>query len=86
MHSLGPSNIYKILIYKKYEKNALKIDKNFDLYPRAFSKAEIIEITKYLKKKDSRPFQLNKHPTTINFHLEKLLDAYIIDKLKSVKK
>ena len=79
LHSPGTGDIYKKEIYQK---SVRKIEKNPTIYPRAFSKAEIFEITKYWKKKDAKPFQLKKHPTTLDFHLEKLLDADVIEKVK----
>ena len=49
---------------------------------RTHSKKELIELTKYWKGPNVHLFYLNKHPTTLDFHLQKLLDADIIEKVK----
>ena len=73
---IGPGDIYK-------NKKAMeKAKKDPSSYLRTYSKKELIELTKYWKGPYAKLFYLHKHPTTLDFHLQKLLDVDIIDKVK----
>lgn len=75
--SIGPGSIYKNKEYcKKLE------DIGSSTYPPAYSKKELIELTRYWKGPYAKLFHLNKHPTTVDFHLQKLLDADLIEKIR----
>jgi DNA-binding transcriptional ArsR family regulator len=76
----GPAYIFKPNKYKKYNAKL-----NRKKYPRAFSKKELIELTKYWKEPYATMFHLNRHPTTLDFHLQKLLDADLIEIVKCGK-
>jgi len=72
----GPGHIFKD---KKTQKKAYSKRSTF---LKIYSKKEIIELTKHWKGNYDKDFYLNKHRTTIGFHLKKLLDADIIEKVK----
>jgi len=72
----GPGHIYKD---KKTQKEAYKKTSTFLL---TYSKKEIIELTKHWKGSYDKDFFVNKHYTTVSFHLQKLLDADIIEDVK----
>jgi predicted transcriptional regulator len=72
----GPGDIY---INKDVKKEAFK---NPDSHTKTYSKKELIELTKHWKGPNSHLFRLNRHPTTIESHLEKLLDIGIIEKYR----
>jgi len=55
--------------------------RNQSTYPIAFSRKELIELAKYWKGPYAKLFHLNKHPTTLDFHLEKLLGAGLIERV-----
>lgn len=76
----GPAHLYKPKKNKRYNN---KIDRKN--YPTAFSKKELIELTKYWKEPYAKMFNLHKHPTTLDFHLQKLLDADLIEIIKTGK-
>jgi DNA-binding transcriptional ArsR family regulator len=71
----GPGHIYKD---KETNKKALLKHSTFD---KTYSKREMIELTKYWKDKHDN-FSLNKHRTTIGFHIQKLLDIGLIEQVK----
>jgi len=76
----GPGEIYKDK--ETYEKS-LKKHKTYD---KTYSKIELVELTKYWRKSDH--YHIKRSITTITFHLKKLLDADIIEKVwvgRSVK-
>jgi DNA-binding transcriptional ArsR family regulator len=70
---------------KRYLEEGRKATKDPTNYPRAFSKTELIELARYWRGDKAKLFHLNKHPTTLDFHLEKLLAADLIEKVR-VKK
>lgn len=72
----GPSNIYQ---NNNIQKKALK---NPDMYLKMYSKNELTELTRYWNGPYGKLFHLHKHRTTIDFHLNKLLDADLIEKVK----
>ena len=72
----GPGDIY---INKDVKEEALQ---NPDAYIKMYSKKELIELTKHWRGRNTHLFSLNRHPTTVDAHLEKLLDIGIIEKNK----
>jgi len=73
--SPGPGQIFKD---KEIQKEAYCKHATFE---KNYSKKEIIELTKYWKGAYD-DFRLIKHRTTIGFHLQKLLDVDLIEKIK----
>ena len=71
-------------VYKNNEtkRNKPKIQFDSPSYPKAHSKAELIELTRYWKGPESKLFYLNLYETTVGFHLNKLLKADIIEKVR----
>jgi len=67
---------------KKTLKKREKIPYDSPLYPVSHSKAELIDLTRYWKGPYAKLFHLHKHETTIGFHLNKLIEADIIEKVK----
>ena len=47
-----------------------------------FSKNEILDVTKYWIVPCTKLFSLHKHPTTLDYHLKKLVEADLIEKIK----
>jgi DNA-binding transcriptional ArsR family regulator len=74
--SPGPGDIYM----NEETKQIASEEPTFFL--KTHSKKELVELTKYWKGPYGGLFNLNKHRTTIDFHLKKLLDADLIDKIK----
>ena len=72
----GPGHIYR------NKHTQVKHIKNPDIFLKTYSKKELVELTKYWNGPYGRLFHLRKHRTTINFHLEKLLDVDLIEKVK----
>jgi DNA-binding transcriptional ArsR family regulator len=72
----GPGDIYQ---NKKYQDKALA---NPNTYLKTYSKKELVELTKFWNGPYGSFFHLRKSRTTINFHLKKILDADLIDKIK----
>ena len=70
----GPGEIFKD---KETYKKSLNKHKTWEY---TYSKKELVELTKYWRKSDH--FYLHKHRTTIEFHLQKLLDADLIEEVK----
>ena len=75
----GPGEIFKD---KKTLKKAMK-KPNTDFF--IYSKKELMGLTKYWKEPFNNLFSLHKHPTTLDFHLKKLIDADIIEVIKEGK-
>lgn len=50
--------------------------------PQFYSKKELINMTNYWKGPHAKLFHLHKHPTTLDFHLNKLLKVGLIEKTK----
>jgi DNA-binding transcriptional ArsR family regulator len=71
----GPSYVFKDKETKK------KAYFNGSAFQKTYSKKELVELTKYWKGKYDNDFYIKKHRTTINFHLNKLLEADIIEKI-----
>jgi len=69
----GPGKIYKD---KETYKKSLK---NPEVWNYTYSKKELIGLTKYWRKSDC--FHIKKHYTTVGFHLQKLLDVDLIEKV-----
>jgi DNA-binding transcriptional ArsR family regulator len=67
---------------ERYREESYKAINNPSTYPRPFSKTELIGLAKYWRGDKAKLFHLNKHPTTLDFHLEKLLAADLIEKVK----
>jgi len=74
--SPGPGNIYQ---NKDTQKKALK---NPATFLKTYSKRELVELTRYWNGPYGGLFHLRKHRTTTDFHLEKLLDVDLIEKVK----
>jgi len=72
----GPGQIFKD---NKTKKEAFK---NSSTFLKLYSKKEIIELTEHWKGSYDKDFFVNKHHTTVIFHLQKLLDAGLIKKVK----
>ena len=72
----GPGHIYR------NKRIQIKDMKNSDIFLKTYSKKELVELTRYWNGPYGGLFHLRKHRTTINFHLEKLLDADLIEKVK----
>ena len=72
----GPGNIYKNKITKK------KAFSDPATFLKTYSKRELIELTKNWWGPNTELFHLRKHRTTIDFHLKKLLDIDLIEKVK----
>jgi len=72
----GPSNIYQ---NKKTLEKALTVPVT---YLKTYSKKELVELTKYWNGPYGGLFHLRKSRTTIDFHLEKLLDIDLIERIK----
>lgn len=71
----GPGHIYKD---KETKKKALLKPSTFE---KTYSKKEIIELTKFWEDKHDN-HSLNKHRSTIAFHIQKLLDMDLIEQKK----
>lgn len=80
MLCVGPGSIYK----NSHKDTLGPYSKNPDpsIYSRIYSKKEIVELTKYWRKSAFKLFHLHKHQTTINFHLNKLIEADLIEEIK----
>ena len=76
----GPGKIFK---NKKTQDKALS---NPSSYHKTYSKSELINLTRYWDGPYSKFFHLKKHPTTLNFHLKKMLEIDLIEKIKVGKK
>lgn len=71
----GPAYIFKD------KETYKKLIETYEAWERTYSKNELIEFTKYWGgEKDI--FHIHKHRTTVSFHLQKLLEADIIEKVK----
>ena len=70
----GPGDIYK---YNPEEE--LRKSKS---YLKTYSKRELVNLTRYWEKPLDKLFLLKKHRSTIDFPLEKLLDAGIVEKVQ----
>jgi len=70
----GPADLYG-----KYTKEE---QKNPELRTLVHSKKDLTDLTKYWNKKYADKFRLDKKRVTIDFHLKKLLDADIVEKIK----
>ena len=73
----GPDEIYRD--YTKYD----PIDPN--ILKMIHSKNELAGLIRYWKKPYDDLFRLKKHRTTIDFHLDKLIDAGIVEKIQTGK-
>lgn len=71
----GPGHIFKD---KNTQNNALSKP---ETYLKTYSKKELIELTKYWNGPYVNFFRLHKHRTTIDFHLKKMLDIELIEKI-----
>jgi len=71
----GPGDRYK----NKKTKQKAKEKPN---PPCIYSKKELVDLTKYWHGPKGKLFHLPIHETTIDFHLQKLLDAEIIEKVR----
>lgn len=76
----GPGHIFIDL--KTQEKELTKPSR----YMKTYSKQELIDLTRYWDGPYGEFFHLQKHPTTINFHLNKLLEVDLIEKIKIGRK
>ena len=72
----GPSHIYKD------EQTQKKAFSEHDTFLKTYSKKELLELTRFWNGPYGKFFHLHKHRTTIDFHLKKLLDVGLIDKVK----
>ena len=72
----GPGDIF---IDKETRREAYKKP---ETYFKTYSKKELIELTKHWHGPNVSQFRLDKHYTTIDFHLRKMLDADLIEKVK----
>jgi len=79
LHILGPGDIYKDTETMK------KAFKKPNTYLRTYSIKELIDLTKYWMDEEASFLRLNKHETTIRFHINKLLKADIIEKVRVEK-
>ena len=73
----GPGNIYKD------RETYLKSLKKYKTWEYTYSKKELAELTKHWRKSDH--FHLDKHRTTILFHLKKLIEANLVEEVKNGK-
>jgi len=71
----GPGHIFKD---KETKKKAYLKHKT---YEKNYSIREMAELTKYWKDKNNN-FRLNKHHTTVGFHIQKLLDVGLIEQVR----
>jgi len=76
----GPGNIY--VDEKTQEKKLTNISSHMKIY----SKEELIDLTKYWDRPYKEFFLLKKHPSTVNFHLNKLLEVGLIEKIRIGRK
>ncbi|MCK4365914.1 MAG: winged helix-turn-helix transcriptional regulator [Thermoplasmatales archaeon] len=74
----GPGDIYQS---RDIEMKAFS-DLATHLYSKIYSKRELVELTRYWKGQYGNLFHLRKHRTTIGFHLDKLLEIGLIEKVK----
>ena len=75
---VGPGEIYKT---KETQEEAMSISTNL---LKTYSKRELAELTKYWKGSENKidQFRLEKHRTTVDFHLDKLQKIDLIEKVK----
>jgi len=73
----GPFHIYN------GEDHFQKSLKKFEAFEKSYSIKDIIELTKNWKKSDQ--FHIQKHRTTVEFHLQKLIEIDLIEKTKEGK-
>jgi DNA-binding transcriptional ArsR family regulator len=76
----GPGEIF--VDKKTQEKEMLKPSAHMKTY----SKEELINLTRYWTGPYGKFFHLHKHPSTVNFHLKKLLDIGLVEKVKIGRK
>ena len=74
----GPGHIYQS---RETEKKALT-DIATHIDSKIYSKRELVELTKHWDGPYAHLFHLRKHRTTIDFHLNKLLEIGLIEKVK----
>ncbi|MCK4365475.1 MAG: winged helix-turn-helix transcriptional regulator [Thermoplasmatales archaeon] len=72
----GPGEIYKT---KDAQEKAMS---NPSTFLKTYSKKELVELTKYWKGLRTHLVRLDKHRTTIDFHLNKLQEIDLIEKIK----
>lgn len=75
----GPGYIYQKPLRDVIGPYAKKPDPA--IYSGIYSKRELVELTRYWNRPYGGLFHLRKHRTTIDFHLNKLLDAGLIEKV-----
>ena len=76
LQCVGPGDIYKT------KATRVKARAKPSTFMKYYSKKEIVELTRYWDKPYDELFRLKKHRTTIDFHLEKLIDADIVKKVR----
>jgi len=73
----------KIFIDKETQKRELS---KASAYKKIYSKNELINLTKYWTGPYGKYFHLKKHPSTVGFHIKKLLELGLIEKVNIGKR